>query len=84
LVTSTAWPIIFGVRWPYDKRADPIHAWGAIAAGIAIAGVLYAARALNPHTAKSWLWPTNWMIIPVIVTGVGPDLAAPPGPAISS
>jgi hypothetical protein len=59
------------VRWPYDKRVDPIHAWGAIAAGIAIAGVFYAARALNPHTAKSWLWPTNWMIIPVIVTGVG-------------
>ena len=59
------------MRWPYDKRVDPIHAWGAIAAGIAIAGAFYAARALNPHTAKSWLWPTNWMIIPVIVTGVG-------------
>lgn len=59
------------MRWPYDKRVDPIHAWGAIAAGIAIAGAFYAARALNPHTAKSWLWPTNWMIIPVIVTGIG-------------
>ena len=59
------------MRWPYDKRVDPIHAWGAIAAGIAIAGAFYAARALNPHIAKSWLWPTNWMIIPVIVTGVG-------------
>ena len=59
------------MRWPYDKRVDPIHAWGAIAAGIAIAGAIYAARALNPHTAKSYLWPTNWMIIPVIVTGVG-------------
>ena len=57
--------------WPYDKRVDPIHAWGAIAAGIAIAGAFYAARALNPHTAKSWLWPTNWMIVPVIVTVVG-------------
>ena len=59
------------MRWPYDKRADPIHAWGTIAAGIAIAGAIYAARALNPHTAKSWGWPTNWMIIPVIVFGVG-------------
>ena len=59
------------MRWPYDKRVDPIHAWGAIAAGIAIAGAIYAARALNPHAARSWLWPTNWMIIPVIVTGVG-------------
>ena len=59
------------MRWPYDKRVDPIHAWGAIAAGIAIAGAFYAARALNPHTAKSWLWPTNWMIISVIVIGAG-------------
>jgi NACHT domain len=59
------------VQWPYDKRVDPIHAWGAITAGIAITGALYAARALNPHTARSWGWPTNWMIIPVIVTGVG-------------
>jgi hypothetical protein len=48
-----------------------MHAWGAIGAGIAIAGAFYSARALNPQTAKSWLWPTNVMIIPVIVTGVG-------------
>ncbi len=66
------------MRWPYDKRADPVHAWGAIAAGIAIAGALYAARALNPHTAKSWWWPTNWMVIPVVVIGVGLILLALP------
>ena len=49
-----------------------------IAAGIAIAGGIYAARALNPATARSWGWPTNWMIIPVIVTGVGLILLALP------
>lgn len=57
--------------WPYDKRADPVHAWGAIAAGIAIAAAIYAARALDPHAAKSWGWPTNWMIIPLVVIGIG-------------
>ena len=66
------------MRWPYDKRADPIHAWGTIAAGIATVGALYAARALNPRTAKSWWWPTNWMIIPVIIIGVGLILLALP------
>ncbi len=59
------------MRWPYDTRADPIHAWGATAAGIAIAGAFYAARALNPHTARSWGWPTNWMITAVVITAVG-------------
>ena len=32
---------------------------------------MYAARALNPRMAKSWLWPTNLMIVPVVVTVVG-------------
>lgn len=66
------------MRWPYDKRADPVHAWGAIAAGIAIASALYTARALDPHIAKSWWWPTNWMVIPVVVVGVGLILFALP------
>ena len=59
------------MRWPYNKRVDPVHAWGAIATGIAIATAFYAARALNPRTANSWLWPTNLMVIPVIVIGAG-------------
>ena len=59
------------MRWPYDRRVNPAHAWGTVAAGIAIAGLVYAARALNPHTAKSWGWPTNWMIVPVVVLGLG-------------
>lgn len=59
------------MRWPYDRRADLGYAWGAIGAGIGIAGAFYAARALDPHTAKSWLWPTNLMIIPVVVIVFG-------------
>jgi hypothetical protein len=59
------------VRWPYDKRANSAHAWSTIGTGIALAGLIYAARALDPHAAKSWGWPTNWMIIPVTVFGVG-------------
>lgn len=61
------------MRWPYNARVDTAHAWGAVGSGIAISGVVVGALAVlhasDPHFR--WWWPTNWMIIPVVIVLVG-------------
>ncbi len=63
------------MRWPYNERADPVHAWGAVATGTAgLIGIPAVLATL--HSSQSsfrWWWPTGWMIIPltVFVVGIG-------------
>lgn len=61
------------MRWPYNARVDTVHAWGTVGAGIAIlvgiAGSLASAHGSEPHFR--WWWPTNWMIVPVVVIIIG-------------
>src|SRR6058998_2392170 len=57
------------VRWPFDKRVEPTHAWGVVAVGtaglISIPTALVALHANEP--AFHWWWPTNWMIVPAVI-----------------
>lgn len=61
------------MRWPFDRRANAAHAWGAIGAGTAllvgIAGVLAPLRAGDP--GFRWWWPTNWMGGPLAIIAAG-------------
>lgn len=61
------------MRWPYSTRVDTVHAWGTVAAGIAIVGIIVGALAAthgnDPHF--HWWWPTNWLIIPVGIVVIG-------------
>jgi hypothetical protein len=62
------------MRWPYNARVDAVHAWGAVAAGIAIVGIIVGALAVihgnEPHFR--WWWPSNWLIVPggIVVIGL--------------
>jgi hypothetical protein len=61
------------MRWPYDKRVDATHAWGALGVGTAgvgvIWGVLATLHATDPHFR--WWWPTNWTAVPLAIVVVG-------------
>src|ERR1019366_122713 len=61
------------MRWPYNERVDTAHAWGTVAAGIAVIGIivttLAATHANDPHF--HWWWPTNWLTIPVAIVAIG-------------
>jgi|SRR5580700_1518656 hypothetical protein len=61
------------MRWPYNTRVDTVHAWGTVAAGIAIVGIIVGALATthgnDPHFR--WWWPTNWVIVPVGIVVIG-------------
>jgi hypothetical protein len=61
------------VRWPYDKRADATHAWGALGVGtamlIGIPTVLATIHATDPHFR--WWWPTTWMMLPLVIIAIG-------------
>lgn len=61
------------MTWPYDKRADPIHAWGTIAAGIAAGGIVIGAEvALHPGQANlHWWWPSDWLTVPAAIVLAG-------------
>ena len=61
------------MRWPYDKRAESAHAWGALGLGAAgavgISTVLATLHATDPRFR--WWWPTDWMALPVCFFLVG-------------
>ena len=60
------------MRWPFNKRADPTHAWGTIGAAIASAAIVVTALAtLHPNPHFRWWWPTNWMAIPAAILVLG-------------
>lgn len=68
------------MRWPYNARVDPAHAWGTVGSGIAILGVIVGALA-SLHGGAShfrWWWPTNWMIVPVVVVLIGLAMVVAP------
>jgi hypothetical protein len=61
------------MRWPYKTRIDAVHAWGVVAAGIAISGIIVGAVAAT-HANDSnfhWWWPTNWLSAPAGLTLIG-------------
>jgi hypothetical protein len=76
------------VRWPYNKRADAAHAWGAIGAGAAgLLGISAILATVNgAHPGFHWWWPTNWMAVPLTVLAFGVILLVVPlrrsGPAL--
>jgi hypothetical protein len=61
------------VRWPYDKRAEATHAWGALGVGtasvIGILTVLATIHASDRHFR--WWWPTNWTALPLVIVAIG-------------
>jgi hypothetical protein len=61
------------MRWPYDERVEAAHAWGALAIGtaaiIGIPTVLATLHASDRHF--SWWWPTDWMLVPLIIIVFG-------------
>ena len=59
--------------WPYETRAEAAHAWGAIAAVLFVDGAIVAALvALNASDQDfRWWWPTNWMIVGVVIVVIG-------------
>jgi len=61
------------MRWPYNGRVDAVHAWGTVAAGIAIVGIVVGALAVTHANQPRfhWWWPTNWVIIPVVIVVIG-------------
>jgi hypothetical protein len=61
------------MKWPYDKRLEAAHAWGVVAVGTAgIVGLpTVLATSDAPYHYFRWWWPTNWMLVPVIVFVIG-------------
>ena len=61
------------MRWPYDKRAEATHAWGALGVGtagiIGILTVLATVHATDKHFR--WWWPTNWTTLPLVIACIG-------------
>jgi MFS family permease len=72
--------IVTTMHWPFNKRADPVHIWGTVAAGIAIYGIMVGALvALHSSVQRyHWWWPTNWIVVPVVITGIGALLLVVP------
>lgn len=61
------------MQWPFNRRADPVHAWGALALSVAIAGVI-ATELATLHASEAnfrWWWPTNWMAVPLGIFLIG-------------
>lgn len=61
------------MRWPFNRRADPVHAWGALTVAVGIAAVIGTDLAtLHANEANyRWWWPTNWMAVPAGIFVVG-------------
>src|SRR6266567_8410766 len=61
------------MRWAFNRRVDPVHAWGALALAVAIAGVI-ATELATLHASEAnfrWWWPTVWMAVPTVIFIVG-------------
>jgi hypothetical protein len=64
---------VIAMGCPFNKRADPVHIWGTLAAGIAIYGIMVGALVALHSSVPGyhWWWPTNWILVPVVITGIG-------------
>jgi hypothetical protein len=61
------------MRWPYDKRAEAAHAWGAIGVGAAgVIGIWTVLATLHANEPNfRWWWPTNWTAVPLALVALG-------------
>jgi hypothetical protein len=61
------------MRWPYDKRAESTHAWGALGVGTAAILGIPAVLATIHATDRNfrWWWPSDWMIVPLLIVMIG-------------
>src|SRR6516164_4591102 len=68
------------MRWPFNRRVDPVHPWGALALAVAIASIIDAVLATIHATEVDfrWWWPTNWMAVPSVIFVAGVILLAVP------
>lgn len=68
------------MRWPYDAHVDSVTAWGVVATGVAVAGIMVTVLAAldGSHPHFRWWWPTGWMLIPAGITAVGVFIATVP------
>lgn len=68
------------VRWPFNRRIDPIHGWGLVALGAAV--LIGLAQDLtgvySGHAHFRWWWPTNWMVLPLAILVIGAILLVIP------
>ena len=57
------------MKWPYTRRIDATPAWSLVALGgagiLGLPAILVGVHGQEPHFR--WWWPTNFMIIPVMV-----------------
>lgn len=62
-----------GMRWPFEKRVEPTHAWGALSLGaVGLIGIPTVLATLHAtESSFRWWWPTNWMIVPLVIFVVG-------------
>ena len=61
------------MRWPYNTRIEPVHAWGVLTVGTAgLVGIPTVLVALHVGDGSfRWWWPTNWMFIPAALLFTG-------------
>jgi hypothetical protein len=54
------------MRWPYNRRVEAVHAWGALTVAVGLAGAIAAELATVEGSAVGfrWWWPSGWMAIP--------------------
>lgn len=80
------------MRWPFNRRVDPVHAWGTLTVAVGVAGVI-ATELATLHASQAdfrWWWPTNWMIIPLVIFVGGiallvvPVRRSPRAPAVTA
>jgi hypothetical protein len=64
------------VRWPFNARVDSVAAWGVVASGIAIAGIMMTV--LDGNHGHLWWWPTSWMYGPSAIVAIGLAMAVVP------
>ena len=64
------------MRWPFDARVDSVAAWGVVASGIAIAGIIMTV--LGGDHGHLWWWPTGWMYVPAAIVTIGLVMAVVP------
>jgi hypothetical protein len=68
------------MKWPKNKRVDPLLASAVITVGVGgtfgIPAILASLHASDPH--YPWAWPTNWMAVPAALLVIGLGLLVVP------
>lgn len=62
-----------GMRWPFDNRAESTQAWGVLTVAVAIATGI-AEELATLHASESgflWWWPTDWLVVTLIIFVIG-------------